>query len=151
MATLATLTVTVEGNPQMDRTEPYKVILDWLSTDLGVVSIAIASTYAAAQKAIGYARPQPSKLQGYIKGIETSPGTLGAPATNPPTALYDITLLDAYSYDVAGGSLADRSNTAAEEVIPTSPIPIDSELTLTIAAAGNAKHGRMILFIDPGV
>jgi len=151
MATAASLTVSVEGNPQMDRSDPYKVICDWLSTDLGVVSIGIAATLAAANLAIGYAMPQPSKLQGYIKGIETAPGEEGDLATDLPTALYDVTLLDAHSYDVAGASLANRSGTVAEEVIPSSPIPLDSELTLTIAAAGDAKQGRLILFIDPGV
>ncbi len=74
---------------------------------------------------------------------------LGDLTTTLPTALYDITLLDAYNYDVADGNLANRSGTAAETVVFDSPVPIDSELTLTIAAAGDAKTGRMILhFID---
>ena len=143
------LTVTVEGNPQMDLCEPYKVILDWTSASGGTVSLAIASTYATAQAAISPALPQPSKLQGYIKSIETIPGEEGDKSTSCPTASYDITLDDAHGYDLAGGELADRSNSAAEKITAVDPIPIDDEITLSIANAGNSKKGRIILHIDP--
>lgn len=145
------LTVTVEGNPQMDRADPYRVRLDWKSAAAGgTCSFDIASTYAAAQKAINdISAPQPSKLQGYIKAIETIPGLNGDKSTTCPTTLYDITLDDAYDYDLAGGNLADRSASVAETIVPSSPIPIDSEITLEITSAGNDTTGRIILFIDP--
>jgi hypothetical protein len=150
------LTVAVEGNPQMDRSDPYRVILDWVCGTGGAEGVVtdadIASTYAAAQKLINdISAPQPSKLQGYIKAIETIPGLNGDKTTACPTTLYDITLDDAYDYDVAGGSLADRSASLAETVVPSSPIPIDSEITLEITAAGDTKKGRIILFIDPNL
>jgi hypothetical protein len=142
---LATLTVTAPTCPFFDGGEDYDVILDWKSTDAGVVAIGIASTFAAAQLVKSPSYPRPVKLRGVLNSIETSPGTLGAPATNPPTDLYDVTLVDNYGLDVADGNLANRGNTAAEVVVYASPIPINSELTLTIANAGNAKDGRMIL------
>ncbi len=49
-------------------------------------------------------------LEGYVILIETDPGTTA------PTALYDITLVNDYSIDVAGGALADRSATVSEAV-----------------------------------
>lgn len=145
MATLATLTVTM-SNPYGDMADPNKVILDWLSTDLGVVSIDICSTYATA---VGGMRVFPSKLQGFLRSIETAPGLYGDLATTVPTTLYDITLLDPYGYDIAGGVLADRSEAVAQVKIPTEPLYIDSEITLTIAAAGDAKTGRIILELVP--
>lgn len=47
----------------------------------------------------------------YIVLVITNPGTT-------PTASYDITLTDADSVDVMGGELADRSNSATEQVVP---------------------------------
>jgi len=143
MPTEATLTVAM-SNEFGDMSDPNKVILDWLSTDLGVVSIAICSTYITAQ---GVFKPHPKKLQGFLRSIETIPGLLGDKTTTVPTTLYDITLLDPYGYDISGGILADRSASVAEKEVPTEDLYIDSELTLTIANAGNAKTGRIILEI----
>lgn len=146
MATLATLTVWTD-NAFMDggMTADYKIRLDWKSTDLGVVSLAIASTYAAAQLALGGLHIQPTLIRGRLVSIETIPGLLGDKLTTCPTTLYDITLLDPYALDIADGTLGDRSASLAEQVVFDTPIKIDSELTLTIAAAGDAKTGRMIL------
>ena len=144
--------VVTMSNPYADDKDTNKVILDWTSDDSdGSVSIDIASTYATAQALLNDSLPQPSKIMGSIVKIETVPGTEGDLTTAKPTALYDITILDAYGLDVAGGSLANRSGTVAESVVPDAPIPIDSELTLTIASAGNSKTGRTILFIKPEV
>jgi hypothetical protein len=140
----ATLSVKVEGNPYMDGTARFKIIGDWVSHTDGTVSLGIASTYAAA-KPFGDFGPLPSKILGVLKSVETIPGALGVPATNPPTDQYDITLLDNYSFDVAGGNLANRSNTVAEKVYPTAEIIVDSDLTLTIAHAGSGLKGRIIM------
>lgn len=140
----ATLAVKVEGNPYMDGTGRFKIIGDWVSHTDGTVALGIASTYATS-KPFGDFGPLPKKILGILKSVETIPGYLGAPATNPPTDQYDITLLDNYSFDVAGGNLANRSNTAAEKVYPTSDIIVDSDLTLTIANAGSGLKGRIIL------
>ena len=140
----ATLAVKVEGNPYMDGTGRFKIIGDWVSHTDGTVALGIASTYATS-KPFGDFGPLPKKILGILKSVETIPGYLGAPATNPPTDQYDITLLDNYSFDVAGGNQANRSNTAAEKVYPTSDIVVDSDLTLTIANAGSGLKGRIIL------
>lgn len=140
----ATLTVKVEGNPFMDGCQSFKVIGDWVSHTDGVVAIAIASTYAA-QKPYGDFGPLPSKIRGVLRSIETIPGANGDLTTDLPTDAYDVTLPDNYSYDVAGGNLANRSGTVAQKVVPTEEIIIDSDLTLTIAAAGSANQGRIIM------
>jgi len=143
------LTVTM-SNPFGDDCDKNVIVLDWTSdSSAGTVAIDIASTFAAAQLAVSQALPQPKKIKGYIKAIETIPGLLGDKTTTCPTTLYDITLDDPYDYDLAGGSLADRSASLAEKVVPSSPIPVDSEVTLSISSAGNSKTGRIIIYIDP--
>lgn len=141
------LTVTINGNQFLnglhDRAE---IILDWVSAAGGTVSQAIATVYSAAQDAVGQ-RVKPTKIRGNILSIETIPGLLGDLTTDLPTAAYDITLLNVYSIDVVAGALANRSGTAGEKLVCSSPIPIDSEITLTIAAAGDTKKGRIIIYL----
>jgi len=145
------LTVTVNGNPFLDgHGDRAQIICDWTSdAAAGTVAIAIASTYTAAQIAYGGMRPNPKRITGKIALIETIPGANGDKTTTCPTDQYDITLPDAYGYDVADGTLANRSNTVAETVVFEEPVAIDSDLTLTIAAAGNSKTGRLIIYVDP--
>lgn len=138
------LSVKVEGNPYMDGTGRFKIIGDWVSAADGTVALKFASTYATS-KPYGDFGPLPKKILGVLKSVETIPGYLGVPATNPPTDQYDVTLVDDYGFDVAGGNLANRSSTLAEKVYPTSEIIVDSDLTLTIAAAGSGLKGRIIL------
>ena len=89
-----------------------------------------------------------SSVSGYLRYVETVPGASGDRTTALPDASYDIVLNDAYSYDVTGGSLANRSGTAAERIIPTSPTFLDGPLTLVISHASNEKKGRMILLLE---
>ena len=146
------LVVTSMSNPYADDGEQNTIVLDWTSdSSNGDVSSDIASTFATAQALINDAIPQPSKLKGYIVGIETIPGLLGDLATTLPDDLYDITLDDPYDYDLAGASLANRSGTVAQKVVPSAPIPSDSEVTLEVSAAGNSKTGRVILYIAPSL
>src|SRR3990167_2210780 len=64
----------------------------------------------------------------YIVLAVTKPGTV------QPTANYDITILDAYSNDMFGTGLANRSATAAESVGPaTVSRPVDAAFTLTVS------------------
>lgn len=150
----STLTVTSVLNPSMnDNTkERNTIVLDWLSDDAaGNLSKDIAATYAAAQAALSSYLTQPDKITGYIVGIETIPGENGDLATDLPDDVYDITLDDPYDCDVAGGSLANRSGTVAQNVVPSAPMPVDSEITVEISNAGNAKRGRIILHISPRV
>jgi hypothetical protein len=80
----ATLTVTVENNPFMDGTEPFKIILDWMSADDGSVSKAICATYAAQETARTACPVVPKKIRGGLLSAEFIPGALGVLATDPP-------------------------------------------------------------------
>ena len=141
-----TLTVTVNKNPFLSGELAFTIILDWVSTAGGAVSAAIASTYTT-QLALLSANPIAcTKIQGAFRSIQTIPGTKGDLATNLPTASYSLTLLDKYSYDILNGSCAALSGTASEkQVAGGGKVIIDSELTLTIASAGDTKQGRVIL------
>ena len=142
----ATLTVTT-GNAFLDGgiTASYNVVCDWKSHTDGTVSLDIASTFAAAQLASNVGAVQPTLIRGQLVSVETIPGLKGDLATTLPTAAYDVTLLDNYGADVAATHLTDRSGTAAEIYVFDVPVKISSELTLTIAAAGDSKTGRLIL------
>ncbi len=147
------MTVTVHHNPFLDGIkDPARVICDWVSAALGTVSIAICSTLAAANLVRAGANTsaiQPKKIRGKLIKIQTIPGLYGDLATTLPTNLYDVTLLDSYGADIAAGTLVDRSGTVADlPLIPNIPIAIDSELTVTIASAGDTKTGRIILEFD---
>ena len=135
-----TLTVTM-SNEFGDRRDDNKVVLTWLSETDGSLSKAVCSTFSTAQAAILYSTPQPKKLTGFIRKIETNPGSTA------PTDNYDITLLDADSVDVAAGALLDRDTSTSEIIVPASPIYIDSEITLTIAAAGSNKVGVCTIYL----
>jgi hypothetical protein len=126
-----------------------KVVADWTATAGGAVSVALCSTFAAAQlSTYKYASPQPSKFRGKLVKAETAPGASGDLATTLPTAAYDITLLDAYSQDIASGYLEDRSGTVAEQWVPIQPVSVDDDITLTIANAGASTKGRIILHFE---
>lgn len=149
----ASMTVTIEGNPFLDGVrDSAKIIIDWISHTDGAVSLGIKATKNTAEAALGGARIVLSKIRGKLRAVETAPGLNGDLTTALPTNLYDITLLDQYGEDVVDGNLANQSGTVADSVVfgADTPLPIDtSELTVTIAAAGDTKKGRIILFIDP--
>jgi hypothetical protein len=77
-----------------------------------------------------------TKLQGwYLYQAQTKPGTTA------PTALYDITLIDANGYDIMGGLLNNRSATLAETVLAgfaAAGYPIVSPSGFTITPTGNS-------------
>lgn len=144
------LTVTPEANPFLDGSESAKIVLDWVSSGTGTVSLPIAATLAAAVAARGgLGGPRPSKVRGKLRAIEAAPGLYGDLTTATPTDQYDITILDPYSADVLDGVGANQSSSVAASVVSSDPIPVDSELTLTIANAGDTKKGRIILYLDP--
>jgi hypothetical protein len=141
------LTVKVENNPFMDGTEPFKIILDWkANASTGAVSIPIASTYTTQNALLSAAPVSPNKIRGGLLATEFIPGLNGDLATTRPTNAYDVTILDKYGLDILGGNGADRSGTVADKCEPASTtIAVDSELTLTIANAGNDNTGRIIM------
>lgn len=71
-------------------------------------------------------------IKGWVTHVETQPGT---PA---PTANYSATLKNSQGYDVAGGALASRSQTATE-VITIGTFPVFRSLAL--ALTGNSVNG----------
>ncbi|MBW2105244.1 MAG: hypothetical protein JRI26_04265, partial [Deltaproteobacteria bacterium] len=103
----------------------------------GAASDNVAAIYAAAQKLISYALPQPVKITGFLRHVETNPD-----GTAVPTALYDIVLNDADGMDICKGALLGRSATLTERVDFDPPIYIDTEISLAITDAGNAKRRK---------
>lgn len=143
----ASMVVTLEGNPFLDgQRDQARTIIDWISHTDGVVALGVKSTKNAAEVALGGTRLSLSKIKGVLKSIQTAPGLNGDLATSLPTA-YDLTLLDGYGLDIAEGKLMNRSAAVAEEVVFDKPIDA-SELTVTIANAGNGLKGRIIITLD---
>ena len=126
------LAVTRQSSPEKSLTQ---LTLDWTSDASGNVSQDIGIAYGDVRC-----------VRGGLVGVETIPGILGDLTTDLPTNLYDITLLNPYSLDIVAGVLADRSGTVAEQVLPTKTIPNIQDIALTIANAGAAKSGRIILY-----
>jgi hypothetical protein len=145
------LSVTVQKNPFMDGSSggPHTDILDWTADASGSVSIAVASTYAAAQKALNPYFVQPIKVSGKLMSVETIPGASGVPATNPPNAGYNVAIQDKYGYDIMAGTLVNRSGAIAEkQPAPSTMLFIDSELTLVVSGAGANTQGRVVVEFD---
>ena len=143
------IVVTADENPFLDGRTPVKITVDWVSATGGTVSLGIAAALAAANLAASGKNPasiQPSKIRGDLRMIETIPGASGDKTTLLPTS-YGLSLLDAYGLNVAAqvGTLTGRSASIAEAVLATKEVPVDSELTFTIASAGDGKAGRAIL------
>ncbi len=111
-------------------------VIDWTSGTDAAVSTEISALVGD------------SSVSGFLRYIQTVPGKNGDLATTLPDANYDIVLYDAYSYDVAGGNLANRSGTGAERLIPSSPIFLNGPLTLVISSASNEKAGRLLLLVE---
>ena len=118
-----------------------RVICDWLSDDSdGTVS-------GTTDKIVGT----------LVKGV-TDPGSVA------PTDNYDITLTDEEGLDVLGAcqsTLANRDTANSEQVYflvldaagtplaqSVHPVVCD-KLTVSIANAGNAKTGQLILYYKP--
>jgi len=101
---------------------------DWLCTDLGVVSSQTLSKYS-----------------GLISKVNIIPDGGGT----APTTLYDITILDEGGRDILEGNGADCSATATEYLDQSDGLGnvSQSKLTLTIAAAGDAKGGIVELYL----
>ncbi len=123
----------------------FVIQVDWISHTDGSVALGIVSTFAAAQLALSKGFVQPTRIQGRLVSVETAPGLNGDLATSLPTA-YTLTLLDPHSLDLLDANGATRSASVAEQVVEDTPIKVDvSELTFTIASAGNGTKGRAYL------
>lgn len=85
---------------------------------------------------------------GWIRQIQFVPDGGGT----APTALYDVTLLDANGVDLLAGAGADLSATVSKITTPgASAIFLDTSLNTsispTVANAGNAKGGLIYIWI----
>jgi len=136
-------TETVSRNP-LPLDSIYQTIITrlewaWTSTALGVVSVA--SDYA---------------ISGRVVRVVFVPDTVAV-----PSPLYDVTLLDSEGVDVLMGFGANRSAVNTEQIFPyatyvdgannrlaSEGITVNSVLTLTIAAAGNAMQGTVIVYVE---
>ena len=101
---------------------------DWLCTDGGAVSSASGYQYTGV----------------IMKAIFKSDA-----ASTDPTDLYDVTILDDNGFDVLLGNGADitKATTVQKTAKDGLMIVKDTYLTLTIAAAGNAKGGEVYLYV----
>lgn len=115
-----------------EKSEEYRTVKriywDWLCTDAGVVT-----------------SPSLEKYSGVVFKVVTVPDGGGT----APTALYDITITDEDGVDVLCGLGADRSATATEYKSSSDGLGacVDSKLTLNVSNAGNAKGGKVFLYL----
>lgn len=123
----------------------YEIVCDWSSPDTGTVSAGIGAGLVTSL------RLSAAKISGKIISLETSPGASGDIATLCPADQYDIALTDAYGCDILpnDASIINRSSSAAETIIFGTPIPVNSELTMTVTNTGTPTKGRLIINLDP--
>ena len=134
------LTVT-PSNPYLRADmEPFKIQLDWQGDSDMAVSFNIAAKYAQDRIDAGLKAPFPGRFRGKIAKLETAPGNLGDKATFCPAGTYNLTLLDSFGLDLLDGTGAARSITASELVAYDTPVPVDEELTLTIASVATTDQ-----------
>jgi hypothetical protein len=102
--------------------------------------------------AVGGGQTQTIDVSGIICRVTTNPGSTA------PTDNYDLTLVDEDGLDLFAGQGADRDTTNSESFCPgvplkdgttTSVVPVAhvGVATLTIANAGDAKVGKVLIFV----
>lgn len=116
------------------------ISVEWTSAPGGTVSQPIKALL-----------PNKKPIVGILNRLVTNPD-----GTDAPTDDYDLTLLDGDSVDVLNGGGANRDTANTEEIYPSTvgvgtnsdfQPAIAGDLTVTIAAAGNTKKGRVILYL----
>lgn len=81
---------------------------------------------------------------GAVERMVTVPGSGG----DAPTAAYDVAITDKHGIDVLLGAGANRSATAQDSVLAASlGFVANTQLTLAVTNAGNAKSGTVYLYI----
>lgn len=86
-------------------------------------------------------------LKGFILKFVTDPDNTAAPTDN-----YDLSIVDEDGADVLIGQGADRDTATTETVYPAQsggaiPVFHAGTVTFTIANAGNAKAGRVVMWV----
>ena len=107
---------------------------------IGVVKkVRFAWTVDAAGDATG---TTVGAYNGKIEVLVTDPGA------GPPTDNYDIVVTDEDGYDTLAGAGANRDTATTETVLAsTLGVVANDKLTLTVAAAGNATSGVVVVYI----
>lgn len=117
------------------------------------MSVSIAETRHTAIKKIAFTWVSASDgtatgttthaYDGKCELLTTDPDGTDAPSDN-----YDITITDSDGVDVLGGSGANRSTSATQQVLGSSLGAVaGSKLTLNITNAGDTKAGVVYLYI----
>ena len=103
-----------------------KIVFDWTCSAGGAATATTTEFYT-----------------GKIEALVTDPD-----GTDVPTTLYDVTIADADGTDVLSAAGMNRSATVTEIVLSASlGIVANDKLSLTIAAAGASKKGKIYLYI----
>jgi hypothetical protein len=107
-------------NPQVQRTQ-----INWTSDSGGSASGSVT-------------------IEGVILRVVFDP-------SGSPTDAYDVTLSDANQIDVLAGLGANRSGTDPQSVVPVDttsglPFAVAGNLALSVANAGNAKTGKVVIY-----
>jgi len=126
MAASATVTIDPRSAPNGKRIT--RIVIDWVSAADGSCTKALDAIY------------------GYLVKMVTDPGSTA------PTDNYDITLIDQDGADALAGAGADRDTANTEQVYPVAsgaqvPVFLCGTHTFTIAAAGDSKVGKTVLYI----
>lgn len=108
-----------------------KIKWDWASSSAGAVSEQTAQYY-----------------NGQIMRVVLSPDSA---TTTQPTDAYDVTILDSDGYDVLGGLGANLTNAATVYKTQGDGLGCvqSTQLTLTVANAGDTKGGIVVLYLIP--
>jgi hypothetical protein len=127
-------TVTVSNQQQNAHDTSYTVTFTWIADSSGDADATAYFPYGA-----------------YITRVVTDPGTA------PPSPNYDITLTDVDSYDVMGGTLADRHTSTTQQVVPTvhsdgtntifGAVHVQGAIKINISSAGAAGDGTVRLYV----
>lgn len=125
-----------------DDKELLEIEVDWTSSTGGASTTSTADNNFMTQT-----------ISAIIKGryaieVQTVPD-----GTTAPTADYDVAINDHNGEDIMDNGIADRSATEVESVFPASDsvnaiVPITGDLSFAVTNAGNAKKGKIRLFIE---
>jgi hypothetical protein len=122
-------TVTVTRDPRRAPNEGKaieRISVRWTSDASGNADVSITNLY------------------GFLVKFVTDP-------TDGPTDNYDFTLIDENGIDALAGTGVDRDTTTTEQVYPVAlnaatPVFLCGTHTFTIANAGNAKSGVVVIY-----